>query len=96
MIVANTSQLRNNLKDYISKVVDDNDTLVVNSNGKSIVIISLEEYNSFNETEYLLSTAENKKKLYIALEQSKNKKFKEVTTIEKLTSFNQKSKLVKK
>ena len=69
MIVANVSEFRKNLKHYIDSVANNNDTLVVNANGKSVVVISLEDYNSIEETEYLLSNPANKKMMYQALKE---------------------------
>ncbi len=69
MQVANVSQFRKNLKQYIDNVASNNDPLIVNSNGKSVVIISLEDYNSIEETEYLLSTPANKKMMYKTLKE---------------------------
>lgn len=63
MKVANTSELRKNLKSFIDYVADNNDPLIVNGNGKTVVMISLDDYNSRNETAYLLSTTANKKSL---------------------------------
>ncbi len=74
MLVANVSEFRKNLKSYIDSVANNNDTLIVNANGKSVVVISLEDYNSIEETEYLLSTPANKKMMYKALEEINNGK----------------------
>ena len=71
MLVANVSQFRKNLKRYIDSITGNNDTLIVNANGKSVVVISLEDYNSIEETEYLLSNPANKKMMYKALEEIK-------------------------
>ena len=54
MRTANYTDLRANLKSYIDAVIDDYDTVVVNrGNGKGVVMISLDEYNSLKETEYI-------------------------------------------
>jgi antitoxin YefM len=63
MKVANVSDLRKNLKFYIDHVADNHDPLIVNGNGKTVVVISLEEYNSLDETAYLLSSPANAKAL---------------------------------
>jgi antitoxin YefM len=63
MKVANVSQVRKNLKSYIDYVADNNDTLIVNGNGKTVVMISLDDYNSWDETTYLMSTKANTKSL---------------------------------
>ena len=51
MLVANVSELRKNLKKYIDTVSDDNEIVVVTSAGKSVVIISLDNYNEINNKE---------------------------------------------
>ena len=48
MRTANYTDLRANLKGYIDSVIDDCDT--------GVVMISLEEYNSLKETEYIMSS----------------------------------------
>ena len=59
MKTTNYSELRANLKDYIDCVVNDCDTVIVNrGNNSGVVLISLEEYNSLNETEYIMSSKE--------------------------------------
>lgn len=59
MKTANYTDLRANLKSYIDSVIDDCDTVVVNrGNGKGVVMISLDEYNSLKETEYIMSSPE--------------------------------------
>ena len=51
MRTANYTDLRANLKGYIDAVVDDCDTVIINrGNGKGVVMISLDEYNSIKET----------------------------------------------
>jgi antitoxin YefM len=63
MKVTNVSDFRKNLKTYIDNVADNSDTLIVNGNGKTVVIISLDDYNSLDETSYLLSNPANAKAL---------------------------------
>ena len=59
MRTTNYTDLRANLKSYIDAVIDDYDTVVVNrGNGKGVVMISLDEYNSLKETEYIMSSPE--------------------------------------
>ena len=59
MRTANYTDLRTNLKSYIDSVIDDYDTVVINrGNGKGVVMISLDEYNSITETEYIMSSPE--------------------------------------
>ena len=59
MRTANYTDFRTNLKSYMDAVIDDCDTVIINR-GKDtgVVLISLEEYNSLKETEYIMSSPE--------------------------------------
>lgn len=74
MKVANVSQLRKHLKAYIDEVADNSDTLIVNGNGKTVVMISLADYNSLDETAYLLSNRANAKALKESIAELSGKK----------------------
>lgn len=63
MQVTNISELRKNLKSYVSSVADNNDTLVVHGNGKTVVMVSLDAYNKLDETSYLLASKANAERL---------------------------------
>lgn len=55
MRTANYSELRTNLKSYLDGVLKDEEPLLVHRAGnESVVIISLNEYNSIKETEYIM------------------------------------------
>ncbi len=65
------STLRKDMKknfDYVSK---SSDIIIVqrNKEDENIVVMSIQEYNSLKETEYLLSTKNNAKRLLESLEQ---------------------------
>lgn len=67
------TDLKANLKSYIDAVIDDYDTVVVNhGNGKGVVMISLDEYNSLKETEYLMSSPNTMKAIHKGEEDIKN------------------------
>ena len=73
MRTANYTDLRANLKSYIDAVIDDYDTVVVNrGNGKGVVMISLDEYNSLKETEYIMSSPETMEAIHKGEEDIKN------------------------
>lgn len=56
MRTANYTEFRKNLKENIDAVIADNDALIIDrGNNTGVVVISLEEYNSIMETEYILS-----------------------------------------
>ena len=56
MKVINDTDLRINLKKWMDSVTDDREEIIVKrKDNKDLVLISLDEYNSLNETNYLLS-----------------------------------------
>ncbi len=64
MQVLNFTEVRNNLKSVFDSVIYDNEEVIVNrKSGENVVIVSLDEYNSFKEMEYLISSEINKDKL---------------------------------
>lgn len=57
MRTANYSELRNNLKHYLDWVINDSEPLLVHRPGnESVVVMSLDEYNSIKETEYIIKS----------------------------------------
>lgn len=76
MRTANYTDLRANLKSYIDSVIDGYDTVVVNrGNGKGVVMISLDEYNSLKETEYIMSSPETMESIRKGEDDIKNDNF---------------------
>lgn len=76
MRTTNYTDLRANLKGYIDSVIDDCDTVVINrGNGTGVVMISLEEYNSLKETEYIMSSPETMEAIHKGEEDIKNGNF---------------------
>jgi antitoxin YefM len=60
----NYTDLRNNLKNYIDSVIENGDTVIINRNGgNGAVLMSLDHYNSLEETEYIMSSPEMMKRL---------------------------------
>ncbi len=59
MRTANFTDLRKNLKGYLDAVINDSDTVIINRDGNTgVVIMSLDEYNAIKDTEYLMSSPE--------------------------------------
>lgn len=63
----NFTELRSNLKEYLDQVIADSEPLVVSRpHNESVVVISLEEYNSLKETEYIMRQPEMMESLMAA------------------------------
>ena len=68
MDTINYSTFRSNLASVLDKVNDDHvPVLVTRQNGKPAVILSLEDYNSYEETVYLMTSPVNARRLNQAI-----------------------------
>ena len=64
------SDLRQNLKTYMDKVFSDHEPLIITrKNNENIVLVSIDEYNSLTETNYLLSNEANAEHIRRSIEQ---------------------------
>ena len=64
------SDLRQNLKSYMDKVYQDQDPLIITrKNNENLVLISIVEYNSLMETNYLLNSEANAEHLKKSIDQ---------------------------
>ncbi len=81
MITINHTKLSRNTKEILDTVIDNNEMVVVHrgNNREDVVIISLSEWNSWQETNYLNSTKANKNNLLEAIKEIKQGK---TTTID--------------
>ncbi|GHT61061.1 antitoxin [Bacteroidia bacterium] len=81
MRTANYTDFRNNLKGYIDSVIDNSDSVVINRGSSTgVVLISLDEYNSLVETEYLMSSPEMVRRIKDAEKNIKEGKGKKIAT----------------
>ena len=71
MEVINYSILRNNLKEVLDRVSEDKETYIVNRGSSNAVIISLDEYNSWQATVHLMKSESNRMRLEEAIEREK-------------------------
>ncbi|BDR55934.1 type II toxin-antitoxin system Phd/YefM family antitoxin [Xylocopilactobacillus apis] len=66
--------LQNNFNIFADEVVQYNDTLIITQpNQKNVVMISESEYDSWQETNYLLNTKANREALKESIEELNNK-----------------------
>jgi len=69
MQVTTVSDFRNNIKEYMDAVWENSEEIIIaGPKGKSVVVISLEEYESMKETDYLLASPANAARLRAAEE----------------------------
>ena len=74
MRVVNYTEFKTNLSKNLNAVNHDSDIIIVSrSKGKNVVVMSLDEYNSLQETIYLTSTKANREKLDAAVEEMNGK-----------------------
>lgn len=84
MRVLNYTEFRNNLAESLNAVNEDGDIVVVSrSKGKNVVVMSLDEYNSIQETLFLIRTKANRKRLDEAISEMDKGKFNRYKLIEK-------------
>jgi len=68
MLTTTISDFRKDIKRYLDRVTENIETLIINRGKDSgVVIISLEEYNSLNATQYELSSKMNETRLDSAI-----------------------------
>lgn len=76
MEVVNYSEFRKQLKVNLDKVSDNEEVVIVSrSKNKNVVLLSLREYNSLNETMHLISSENNRQRINEALLEIKNGQF---------------------
>ena len=75
MQVVNYTEFRNNLAENLNMVNENSEIVVVSrSKGKTVVVMSLEEFNSMQETLHMLSSKTNQKRLDEAIEEMRSGK----------------------
>ena len=69
MLTTTISDFRKDIKQYLDRVTENFETLIINRGKDSgVVIMSLDEYNSLNATYHELSSKKNEKRLDSAIE----------------------------
>lgn len=76
MDIINYTEARNNLSWAMDKVCESHSPIAITRrNGKAVVMLSLDDYNAWEETMYLLRTENNKKRLLKAIENVEQKQY---------------------
>jgi antitoxin YefM len=84
MKVVNYSEFRSNLTENLNAVNEDREIVIVSrTQGKNVVVMDLDEYNSIQETLHLTSTKANRKRLEEAITEMKKGKSIKKKIIEK-------------
>ena len=68
------SNFRSNLRTHLDEVTNDSEIIVIprnNNEADAVVVMSISEYNSIKETEYLLSSKKNRERLQKSLKEMK-------------------------
>ncbi|WP_127124471.1 type II toxin-antitoxin system Phd/YefM family antitoxin [Pseudoflavitalea rhizosphaerae] len=75
MRVVNYSDFRSQLAENLNVVNDDKEIVIVSrTQGKTVVVMDLDEYNSIQETLHLMGTPANRKRLEEAVAEMKSGK----------------------
>ena len=77
MVAVSYTNLRQNLKTYMDKVFQNSQPIIITrKNNENVVLISVDEYSSLIETNYLLSNEANAEHLKKSISQHKSGKAK--------------------
>jgi antitoxin YefM len=73
MLTTSITDFRKDIKKYLDRVTENFETLIINrGKDRGVVIISLDEYNSLNATQYELSSKINEQRLDSAINKLKS------------------------
>lgn len=76
MNVINFSEFRTHLKANLDSVSEDNEVVIINrQKDNNVVLISLKEYNSLQETLHLISSAKNRERIFSAIDRDNSGSF---------------------
>lgn len=90
MKVTSTSDFRKDMKHYVDRVDQDQEPLIVTrSDNVSVVVIPLDTFNAYTETDYLLRSSANASRLVRSLEHARSGKTQEHTLADEAKSSSQ-------
>lgn len=73
MIATTASNLRSNMKEYLDRITQDCETMIITRrNDENVVVVSQSEWDSIQETLYLMSTKANRDSLERSITQAEN------------------------
>jgi antitoxin YefM len=76
MEVFNYTDFRNNLKSVLDKTVENHEVIIISrSQNKDVVLLSLDDYNSWMETMHLMRSERNRTRLMEAIERTEKGDF---------------------
>jgi antitoxin YefM len=79
MLAANPSEIRRNLKNYMDKVIDDNEALIITRpGGRDVVMLAKEEYDNIIENIHVLGNKANREWLLLGKKQAEAGKLRPV------------------
>ena len=83
MKVVNYTEFKKHLAEYLDNVINNAETIIVaRGKGKSVGVMSFDEYNAFKQNMYLASTKANRGRLDDAMAEMDKGKFEQHTLIE--------------
>ena len=69
------SEVRKNFKKYLDEVYNNHDPLIITrKNNENLIVLSLDDYNSLTETQYLLYSENNRNHLISSLKKLRSDK----------------------
>jgi antitoxin YefM len=79
MLATNPSDIRKNLKNFMDRVVDDNEPLIITrSGGRDVVMLSKESYDNIIENIHVLGNKANREWLLLGKKQAETGNLREV------------------
>ena len=77
MLITNYTQFRKNLSSTMNAVIENHEPIIItrDSSSSAVVMLSLEDFNQYQETSYLTKSPANKKRLLQSVKNLNEKKY---------------------